>query len=206
MRVYTISTKSYEPFVKNIESELNKIKDVKFFCKYIDELPANYRNTSFKLKYIYQDIILDPENQDTQVLFIDCTSLFDSSMYDAFLESINKDLDIMIAKEYRSNKKINIGAMLIKCNQKVAKFFQNMIYHIDEYGVWDQAIFQKHIYKKNLNWDFFDRQIARVMSSRDDRHIMEKLIQQKSFIYKFIRRPQKLEVDIVYSTLLKNIS
>lgn len=208
MRVYTISTLSFKPFVNNIELSLNKIKDVNFFCKYIDELPENYRKTSFKLKYIYENIILEPKNYDSQVVFVDCTTLFDPSMYNVFLESINKDLDIMIAKEYKSPNRVNIGVMAIKCNERVADFFQKMICTIDQYGAWDQAIFHKYLhsekYSKNLNWDFFDRDIVRIVSSQNDKHTLDELIKEKPFIYKFIRRPKISQKDITYNAILNN--
>lgn len=209
MRIYTISTESFKYFVNNIELELNKIKDVNFFCKYIDDLPENYRKTSFKLKYIHENIILEPKNYGSQVIFVDCTVLFDHSMYNLFLESINKDLDIMIAKEYKSSTRVNIGVMAIKCNEKVADFFKQMICTIDQYGSWDQTIFHQFLHNekhsKNLNWDFFDRETVRIVSSQNDKHILDELIQEKPFIYKFIRRPKTFESDVTYAAILNNI-
>jgi hypothetical protein len=204
MKIYTISTKSYQPFVKNIESELNKVENISFYCKYIPDLPRNYRHTAFKLKYIHDDIIKDEINNNDQILFVDCTTLFDSSMYQHFLDGIKNKLDIAITKEYNSDSKINIGAMVINCNKNVELFFKKIIDIIENKSSWDQHVFQEQIRKSDLNWDFLDSSCSRVVSSRNDINKINQLIENKSFISKFIRRDFSIESDKVYQSLLNN--
>jgi hypothetical protein len=201
INLFTLTSKNYSYYSNNLISNIKNCNKINLNVHEINPLNNKFRTTPFKLEFIY-NIIKQDKFKNEILLFLDTTSLIDSKKIDKLLSNINTNLDLSLTKEFHgkfsNTYRINIGVLFIKCNDTMISFFKNLLNdfknHLD---IHDQYLFQIHLLNnKNIKWDYLNDNIAKIVSSKDDNNI-----NLNSIIYKFIRRPENVDSDVVYKKI-----
>jgi len=137
----------YKYFYNHITQTINGVFDVDAIQ--INDLPApNSGHTflggvSIKIELIIQKI---KENMGSTILFTDATILLNTKKINELDEFLSTYLanDLCFA-DNDGNGYYNIGVILIHCNAKTLRFFENVLADLVNTGGWDQDIINKQL-------------------------------------------------------------
>jgi hypothetical protein len=148
-------------FHNHIKSNIENIFDVKSIL--IDDIENKQdwvNGNNIKIKKIIECI---ENNKDKSIIFADCTIFINKKNLEELKNYINiyvsQQNDIVFANNL-VDKSVNIGFMLINCNDKMLDFFNKSLELLNNTKGWDQSVIN-NLLKTNCNikYNIFNKKI-----------------------------------------------
>lgn len=127
----------------------------------LSNVSHHFLGVSIKIELLIDSI---KQNMNNYILFSDATIFVNKNKMNEFSEYVSecmlKNNDIMFT--YLKQDPINIGFMLINCNEKTLSFWENVLNIMkSQPNQWDQGVVNRLLYynkenKHEIKYDFFD--------------------------------------------------
>jgi hypothetical protein len=191
---YYFYTPDYGFWHRHLQSQLKDHFSLNPIVIDQNSLPINeskghhFKGNPRKIELLIQCI---EKNTGNSILFSDCTLFINNKCVEEFkkyIERISDNLDVVFANNV-IDKSVNIGLILIQCNQRTLQFWKLVLENFREYS-WDQRLvnralgiegFPRLLNHPGITWGTFEKSRI-VCGYRFDERYRDKFYVYKQFI------------------------